>query len=97
MTKQKEDKDGRRCPPRTETRRARRWASTLNIGASITWYGACTSCLNVALKEEQQKTKPAYMANFSIYTTAAASIVDPHFQALLATIGTALQGEDEEE
>jgi hypothetical protein len=31
------------------------------------------------------------------YAAAAALMVNPHFQALLATIGTALQGEDEEE
>jgi hypothetical protein len=37
----------RRCPPRPETRRARRWASTLTIGVSIIWNGACTSHLNV--------------------------------------------------
>jgi hypothetical protein len=39
--------------------------------------------------------KPAYTANSAIYAAATASMVDPHFQA--ATIGTALQGEDEEE
>jgi hypothetical protein len=39
---------GRSCLPSPETRRARRWASTLTIGASIIWHGACTSHLNVA-------------------------------------------------
>jgi hypothetical protein len=48
-------------------------------------------------KEEQQKTKPAYTANSATYAPAAALMVNPHFQALLATIGTALQGEDEKE
>ena len=46
-------------------------------------------------KAEQQKTKPAYTANSATYAPAAALMVNPHFQALLATIGTALQGEDE--
>ncbi len=48
-------------------------------------------------KEEQQKTKPTYTVNFATYAAPAALMVDPHFQALLATIGTALQGEDKEE
>jgi hypothetical protein len=48
-------------------------------------------------KEEQQKTKPAYPANSATYAAAAALMAEPHFQALLATIGTALQGEDKEE
>jgi hypothetical protein len=47
-------------------------------------------------KEEQQKMKPAYTANSATYPTSAASMVNPHFQALLATIGRALQGEDKE-
>jgi hypothetical protein len=41
--------------------------------------------------------KPAYTANSATYADAAASMVNLHFQALLATIGTALQREDEEE
>ncbi len=47
-------------------------------------------------KEEQQKTKPAYTANSATYAAATASMVDPYFQALFATIGTALQGRDKE-
>jgi hypothetical protein len=54
-------------------------------------------CLGKERKEEQQKTKPAYTANSTIYAIATALMVNPHFQALLATIGTALQGEDKEE
>jgi hypothetical protein len=38
---------GRRVLPSLETRRARRWASTLTIVASIIWHGACISHLNV--------------------------------------------------
>jgi hypothetical protein len=48
-------------------------------------------------KEEQQKMKPAYTANSATYAAAAALMAKPHFQALLATIGTALHGEDKEE
>jgi hypothetical protein len=54
-------------------------------------------CLGKEQKEEQQKTKPAYTANTATYAATAASMVDPHFQALLATIGTALQGKDKED
>jgi hypothetical protein len=54
-------------------------------------------CLDKEQKEEQQKMKPAYTANSATYATTTASMVNPHFQALLATIGTALQGEDKEE
>jgi hypothetical protein len=54
-------------------------------------------CLGKEQKEEQQKTKPAYTANSATYAAAAALMVNPHFQALLANIGTALQGKDEEE
>jgi hypothetical protein len=48
-------------------------------------------------KQEQQKIKPAYTANSAIYAAAAALMGDPHFHALLATIGTALQGGDKKE
>jgi hypothetical protein len=51
-------------------------------------------CLGKEQKKKQQKTKPAYTANSTTYAAAAASMVNPHFQALLATIGTTLQGGD---
>jgi hypothetical protein len=54
-------------------------------------------CLGKERKEEQQKTKPAYIANSATYATATVSMVDPALQALLATIGTALQAEDKDE
>ncbi len=54
-------------------------------------------CLGKERKEEQQKAKPAYTANSATYAAAAASMVNPHFQGLFATIDTALQGEDKEE
>jgi hypothetical protein len=54
-------------------------------------------CLGKEQKDEQQKTKPAYTANSTTYAATAALMVDPHFQALLATIGTALLREDKED
>ncbi len=54
-------------------------------------------CLGKERKEEQQKTKPANTANSATYAAVATLMVDLHFKALLATIGTALQGEDKEE
>jgi hypothetical protein len=54
-------------------------------------------CLGKEHKEEQQKTKPAYTTNSATYAATTASMVDPHFQALLAITVTALQGEDKEE
>jgi hypothetical protein len=53
-------------------------------------------CLDKEWKEEQQKTKPVYKANSATNAAGAASIVDPHFQALLTTICAALQDEDKE-
>ncbi len=44
-------------------------------------------CPGKERKEEQQKTMPAYFANSTTYATAAASLVNPHFQALLAAMG----------
>ena len=44
-------------------------------------------------KEEQKKTTPAYVANSATYAAAAASLVNPHFQALIAAMGNL----DEEE
>jgi hypothetical protein len=48
-------KHGRRCLPRPKTRRARRWASTLTIGVSIIWHGACTCHLNVAWAKSRRR------------------------------------------
>ncbi len=55
--KQKEDKAWKRCTTWTETRRARRWASTLIIGASIKWHGdgACASRLNVTWEKSGRR------------------------------------------
>jgi hypothetical protein len=46
---------GRRCLPSLETRRARRWANTLTVGASIIWHGACTSRLNVTWEKSGRR------------------------------------------
>jgi hypothetical protein len=47
-------------------------------------------------KQDQQKTKPSFVTNSTTYATAATSMVDPHFQALIATLGH-LQGNNEDE
>jgi hypothetical protein len=47
-------------------------------------------------KQDQQKTKPSFVANPATYAAAAASMVDTHFQALIATLGH-LQGNDKDE
>jgi hypothetical protein len=47
-------------------------------------------------KQDQQKTKPSFVANSATYTAAIASMVNPHFQALIATLGH-LQGNNEDE
>jgi hypothetical protein len=44
-------------------------------------------------KEEQQKTTSAYVANSATDAAAAASLVNPHFQVLLAAMGN--HNEDE--
>jgi hypothetical protein len=53
-------------------------------------------CLGKEQKEEQPNTKLAYTANSVTYAATTASMNNLHFQALLTTIGTALQREDEE-
>jgi hypothetical protein len=47
-------------------------------------------------KQDQQKMKPSFVTNSATIAAAAASMVDPHFQALIATLGH-LQGNDEDE
>jgi hypothetical protein len=47
-------------------------------------------------KQDQQKTKPSFVANSAMYAAAATSMVDSHFQALIATLGH-LQGNNEDE
>jgi hypothetical protein len=46
---------GRRRLQSSKTRRARRWASTLTIGASIIWHGSYTSHLNDAWAKSKRR------------------------------------------
>jgi hypothetical protein len=79
-------------------RRARRWENTLTIGVSKKWHGACISQPNaVPANKEQQKTKPTCKANSATYAAAATVIADPHFKALIVTIGVAIQRENKED
>jgi hypothetical protein len=47
-------------------------------------------------KQDQQKMKPSFVANSATYPATATSIVNPHFQALIATLAH-LQGNNEDE
>jgi hypothetical protein len=94
--KQKEDKAWKKVPPKSGDKQSKEvgkytyhWCEH-HMAWSMHKPSECR--LSKEWKEEQQKTKPAYTANSATYATAAASMVDPHFQALLATIGKALQG-----
>jgi hypothetical protein len=99
--KQKEDKAWKKVPPKSGDKKSKEVGKYTYHWCKhhMAWcmHKSSECCLGKEQKEEQQKTKPAYTANSATYAAAAALMVDPHFQALLATIGTALQGEDEEE
>ncbi len=99
--KQKEDEAWKKVPPKSRDKKSKEVGKYTYHWCKhhMAWcmHKPSECCLGKEREEEQQKTKPAYTANSATYATAAASMVDPHFQALLATIGTALQGEDEEE
>ena len=101
MAKQKEDEVWKKVPPKSGDKKSKEVGKYTYHWCKhhMAWCMHMPSecCLGKEQKEEQQKTKPAYTANSATYAAAAASMVDPHFQALLATIGTALQGEDKEE
>jgi hypothetical protein len=89
-TKQKEDKAWRKVPPKLG-KYTYHWCKH-----HMAWcmYKPSECCLGKEQSEEQQKMKSTYTANSATYTVAAASIIDPHFQAILATTGATLQGED---
>jgi hypothetical protein len=99
--KQKEDKAWKKVPPKSGDKKSKEVGKYIYHWCEhhMAWcMHKLSECrLGKEWKEEQQKTKPANTANSATYAAAAASMVDPHFQALLAIIGTALQGEDEEE
>jgi hypothetical protein len=97
--KQKEDEAWKKIPPKSEDKKSKEVGIyTYNwCKHHVAWCMPSECCLGKEWKEEQQKTKPAYTANSATYAAATALMVNPHFQALLATIGTALQGGDKEE
>jgi hypothetical protein len=99
--KQKEDKAWKKVPPKDGDKKSKEVGKyTYNwCEHHMAWcmHKPSECCLGKERKEKQQKTKPIYTANSAMYAAAAALMVDPHFQALLATIGTALQGKDKEE
>jgi hypothetical protein len=96
--KQKEDEAWKKVPPKSGDKKSMEMGKYTYHWCKhhMAWcmHKPSECCLGKDQKEEQQKTKPAYTANSATYAAAAALMVDPHFQALLATIGTALQGGD---
>jgi hypothetical protein len=98
--KQKEDKAWEKVPPKSWDKQSKEGASTYHwCEHHMAWcmHKPSVCHLGKEHKEDQQKTKPANTANSATYAATAALMVDPHFQALLATVGTALQGGDKEE
>ncbi len=98
--KQKEDKAWKKVPPKSRDKKSKEVGKYTYHWCKhhMAWcmHNPSECCLGKERKEEQQKTKSAYTANSTTYAAAAALMVDPHFQAFLATVGTALQGEDKE-
>jgi hypothetical protein len=99
--KRKEGKAWKKVPPKDGDKKRKEVGKYTYLWCEhhIAWcmHKPSECCLGKEQKEKQQKTKPTYTANSATYAAAAALMVDPHFQALLATNGTALQGEDKEE
>jgi hypothetical protein len=93
--KQKEDEEWKKVPPKDGEKKSK------EVGKYT--YHWCVHhmawCMHLSAdcrlgkerKRDQQKTKPSFVANSATYAAAAASMVDPHFQALIATLGH-LQG-----
>jgi hypothetical protein len=92
--KQKEDKAWKKVPPKSGDTKSKEMSKYTYHWCKhhMAWcmHKPSECHLGKEWKEEQQKRKPAYTTNSATYAAAAALMVDPHFQALLATIGTAL-------
>jgi hypothetical protein len=99
--KQKEDEEWKKVPPKDGEKKSK------EVGKYT--YHWCVHhmawCMHLPAdcrlgkgrkQENQQKMKPSFVANSSTYAAATASMVDPHFQALIATLGH-LQGNNEDE
>jgi hypothetical protein len=99
--KQKKDKAWKKVPPKSGDKKSKEVGKYSYHWCEhhMAWcmHKPSECCLGKEWKEEQQKSKPVYTANSITYAAATALMVGPHFHALLATIDTALQGEDEEE
>jgi hypothetical protein len=99
--KQKEDKTWKKVPPKFGDKKSKEVGKYTYHWCKhhMAWcmHKPSECHLGKEQKEKQQKTKPAYTSNSATYAAAAALMVGPHFQTLLSTIGTALQGEDKEE
>ncbi len=98
MAKQKEDEVWKKVPPKSRDKKSKEVGKYTYHWCKhhMAWcmHKPSECCLGKERKEEQKKTKPAYTTNFATYATATASMVNPHFQALPATIGTAMLGDD---
>jgi hypothetical protein len=98
--KQKEDEEWKKVPPKDGEKKSK------EVGKYT--YHWCVHhmawCMHLPAdcqlgkerKQDQQKMKPSFIANSATYAAAATSMVDPHFQALIATLGH-LQGNNEDE
>jgi hypothetical protein len=100
--KQKEDKAWKKVPPKSRDKKSKEVGKFTYHWCKhhMAWcmHKPSECCLGKEWKDKRQKTKLAYTANSATSAAATASMVNLHFQALLATIvGTALQGEDKEE
>jgi hypothetical protein len=89
--KQKADEEWKKVPPKDGDEKSKEvWKYTYRWCVHhMAWcmHLPADCRLGKERKEEQQKTMPAYVANSATYAAAAASLVDPHFQALLAAMG----------
>jgi hypothetical protein len=88
---QKEDEEWKKVPPKDGNKKSKvvaRYTYHRCVHQMAWCMHLPAGCrLDKERKEEQQKTKPAYVANSATYASAAASLVNPHFQAHLAAMG----------
>jgi hypothetical protein len=89
--KKKEDEEWKTVPPKDGNKKSKVVGKYTYLWClhHMVWcmHLPTNCCLGKERKEEQQKMKPAYDAKSPTYAAAAASLVNPHFEALLASIG----------
>jgi hypothetical protein len=89
--KQKEDEEWKKVPPKDGDKKSK-------VVGNYTYHWCVHHmawCMHLPAdcrlgkerKEEQQKTKPVYITNSATYAAAATSLINLHFQALLAAMG----------